>query len=56
VDKNEILSWTTKIMFVIVLVIIINILSDKFGEGKIFLLGLSIAALLFLIGKALLKK
>jgi hypothetical protein len=43
-------------MFVIVLVVIINKLYDKYGEGKVFVMGLLIAALLFCLGKALLKK
>ena len=54
-DTKEILKWTAKIMFIIVFVIIINILSDKYGEGRVMLNGLAFALLLFCIGKLLLK-
>ena len=55
-DTKEILRWTVKIMVIIVLVVIINILSDKFGEGRVLINGLALAGLLFCIGKLLLKK
>jgi len=54
-DKNDILKWTAKIMFIIVLVIIINKLSDKYGDVRVMLYGFAIAALLFSIGKLLMK-
>jgi len=55
-DKNEILKWTAKILSLIVGIIIINILSDKYGEGRVMLNGLAFALLLFCIGNLLLKK
>ena len=50
-----ILKWTAKIMLVIVLVIITNKLSDKYGEGRVFINGMAFALLLYCIGKLLLK-
>ena len=55
-DSKEILRWTVKILIVIVLVIVINFLSDKFGKGRVMINGLAIAFFFFSIGKLLLKK
>jgi hypothetical protein len=55
-DTKEILRWTVKIIIVITLVILINILSDKFGKDRVILNALAIALLLYCIGKLLLKK
>ena len=53
---KETLRWTVKIIIVIFLVIIINILSEKFGKDRVILNALAIALLLYSIGKLLSKK
>jgi len=55
-DTKEIFKWTARIIIIISLVVIISVLSDKYGKDMIILNGLAFALLLYSIGKLLLKK
>jgi hypothetical protein len=54
-ETKEILRWTVKILIIIVLVYVITLLSDKYGEKRVMINGLGIALILFGTGKLLLK-
>jgi hypothetical protein len=54
-DTKEILRWTIKIVIIIVLIYVITVLSEKYGEKRVMINGFAIALILFGIGKILLR-